>query len=295
MRESQVEKWNRLYSEQNKVRKIFKEPYAYAVAPFMAGVIDYYNRPLRILVIGGGDGHFTRDLLPEIRNFLRIKKVSARIEVVESDLTEMVSKSPGVKVRADAHALPFTDSSFDLVIGESMIHQPNGREGMGQRIKEIHRVLKEDGSFIHVQDSIPDPGSWAGIPLPAPIFKLNAMQSAILQDSLFAEAHKNLILELRRLTRERHMSFGALGVSGSKLFPETKKLGEIEGLNFDNMPANYFHLKNGVLEPRKDSSIPRNKKRLQYSGMISIASKQPKITSILDFLVEKKYFSNPSS
>ncbi len=115
--------------------------YNEAIAPFLAGTIGFLKRPrVRVLVVGGGTGVFSRDLLPAVRRCLQRWGQNVQFSVVETDIESVVREAPASshRVQANFHQLPFRDGSFDLIVGQSMIHQGE----MQKSIPEIGRVME---------------------------------------------------------------------------------------------------------------------------------------------------------
>lgn len=55
-------------------------------------------------------------------------------------------------IAADATKLPFDDNSFDTVVETLLLCSIDGEE---RAVAEIHRVLKPDGVFIHIDHGLP--------------------------------------------------------------------------------------------------------------------------------------------
>ncbi|MCD4525530.1 class I SAM-dependent methyltransferase [Nocardioides sp. cx-173] len=97
--------------------------------------------PARMLEVGCGTGGFAarvRDALPE----LDLVAIDASERFVE------LTSARGVTAHvADAQALPFEDSSFDLVAALWMLyHVPDLHRGLA----EVRRVLRPGGTFVAV-------------------------------------------------------------------------------------------------------------------------------------------------
>jgi len=154
-RERESKRWQTLYSTQEKLRSLFKEPYGQAIGSVIAGTIDFVKKndtqtghKFNILVMGGGKGRFSRDTLPFVIKELRNAGSKVRLEVTETDIASVIKHAPTRrKLQADMTALPFKDKAFDLVLSESSLNQP-GPKQLGQVVGEIKRVLTpKDASF----------------------------------------------------------------------------------------------------------------------------------------------------
>lgn len=132
-------------------------------------VLGYYNRtmPFRqkrridmfigavdicqgkdILEIGCGTGNFTRELA----------KTGARIVAVDlsEDLLSLAKKKvfANVEYKAeDAESLSFSESSFDGVVGNSVLHHCN----IKIVLKELKRVLRDDGKVVFSEPNMINP------------------------------------------------------------------------------------------------------------------------------------------
>ena len=82
----------------------------------------------RVLVIGGRSAGHGMEHLPDLRS----------IELVESD----VAFGPRTQLICDAHALPFSDGTFDGVIVQAVLQYVQDPDRV---LAEIHRVLAEGG------------------------------------------------------------------------------------------------------------------------------------------------------
>lgn len=86
----------------------------------------------KILDVGCGTG-FVSQLYP---NF----------DITGIDISdEMLKRNPYTWVKAPAEAIPFPDGTFDFVVCRSLLHHLESPEA---GLKEMHRVLKPDGTFV---------------------------------------------------------------------------------------------------------------------------------------------------
>lgn len=269
--EIEAERWRRLYSELNRFRHAFAPAYNHGVAPIIAGVIDYQKKShARVLVIGGGTGVFSRDLLPAVHLELKKLKNNATIEVFETDISEAVAQAPASahRIRADIHRLPFGAEVFDLIVGQSMIHQWR----MQESIPEIKRVMKQDGCFVHIQDTIPDLKRLAPELGGSPILKAKTRSEGSKIKGVGMEAHKNLVDQIIAHARQNGLNSAAFAVEGNALVGKEHKLGKVGGKNLDSGNAVYYHM--GGISVAKEHGIPLGKKKLSYTGIAAIITKQ---------------------
>lgn len=104
---------------------------------------DRYGELNAILDVGGGMGRLSLALAELAKNNVVLTDISI-------DMLELAEEKAGPLsnlkfINADAHRLPFCDSSFDLVVGLDLfchLEQPK------RVLKEFHRVLKDKGILI---------------------------------------------------------------------------------------------------------------------------------------------------
>lgn len=291
-------RWEKLYGGQERLHEIFREPYVNAVAPIVAGVVDFQGKSkLRVLVIGGGKGRFTKDLLPKVQEALAEKGNHAEIDVVETDFNEVVKEAPAKKrVRADMWALPFRSGSFDLVVGQSVMHQ-GGPRRLPQLISEVRRVLTPKGSFVHVADHVPDPRDWTGagllgadvFPGEVPTRKATerSEKEALIEVSL--EAHRNLIDFFRLSAGRNDMSSATVNVNHESVVPITGPRNEAFG-GVKTRKANSWLFQFGRLSGKDEKGIPRGMRKVAYSGFVNIATLHPRVSEIIRH-IERRGFA----
>lgn len=274
-----LSKWNALYSHHEGIRDFFKEPYVGAIAPIVASAIDLTKKPeVRVLVIGGGTGRFSRDLLPKIQEILKKKRLRVKLMVIESDITEAVRAAPSKnKVIADIHALPFKDKSFDIVIGESMIHQGEPAQ-VDTRAREIARVLSDQGSFIHTGDFIPDPNDWLSDEIRAKLglrgrslaYTIDSDKARDNMDVLSKAVHIELFSKLLPHYRANGLNTLFAEVTHRSLVDSSLKR---QLLGSDATANNSITFEKGIINTSRVRNIHKRKKELVYSGYLQIASR----------------------
>lgn len=286
-KEAEQRHWEQLYRGLLKVKEFIYPAYEAAIAPIISGTVHFQNRPtVKILVIGGGEGNFSKRLLPTIRRMLKERGSTTRIEVVESDLTRAIKKAQGTRVLADMTRLPFKEGSFDLVVGESVIHNMHP-DTIGNAIKEIKRVLKNGGSFVHVQDHFPDPTVWGDLSVRSHFQKGHPMvtkdQTNLAHFAPAAlTAHKNLMEHLRRYARAEGMSQTTLEIRGSQSVSRKREVPIFGGIDLSG--ENAFHYNKGLLSSKKDTSIPKDERQLHYTGLVTITTKGKRVSDLVEHL-----------
>jgi SAM-dependent methyltransferase len=263
--ETPQQRWERLYREKNVFRHAMAPAYNAAVAPLLSTIIRHLNKPsIRILVIGGGEGVFSRDLLPAVREKLARTGMPISIRVVETDLTHAVRQAPNSahRVQADFHRLPFANASFDLIVGQSMMHQGNFLNGLA----ETKRMLSPDGVFFHVQDDIPLQAS-------AGEHEQSMMRATLQKHLLAATSHIRLLRTFRTQAQAAGFSNAVLAVKSAVLVDKNHSVGKIAGLDLDQ--GNTVRYENGGISRRDMTDVPAGKKRLVYGGTVTLSSPKP--------------------
>jgi SAM-dependent methyltransferase len=109
-----------------------------------ADVACQYLAQGRVLDIGTGPGNLPR-ILAEIAPNIRVTGIDIE-RVLLQDAQGAVLKNPDQNrisfVLADAHALPFFEGSFDMVVSVASLHLLSDRP---KAITESYRVLKQEG------------------------------------------------------------------------------------------------------------------------------------------------------
>jgi SAM-dependent methyltransferase len=104
-------------------------------------------RGWKVLEVGCGTGTFTGDLA-------RAYQQLTAVDVAEVLLAEAARRHPGVRFeRQDIHATSFPDSTFDLVLGCSVLHHLD----WNLALKEIGRILKPRGQIRFSEPNLINP------------------------------------------------------------------------------------------------------------------------------------------
>lgn len=107
------------------------------------------NSKTKILEIGCGDGEFTRRLL---QTKARIIATDVTPSVV--DRGRQLLRRPRLQFRlANCEKLPFTDQSFDIVCGISILHHVHPKKAL----TEAYRVLKPGGQIFFTEPNLYNP------------------------------------------------------------------------------------------------------------------------------------------
>ncbi len=248
--------------------------YNEAIAPFLAGTIGFLKRPrVRVLVVGGGTGVFSRDLLPAVRRCLQRWGQNVQFSVVETDIESVVREAPASshRVQANFHQLPFRDGSFDLIVGQSMIHQGE----MQKSIPEIGRVMATGGCFFHTQDSTPvgsaHVGEWMRRTQNSPVKRLGDQENAREWMEHNARIHSETSQAAVELAKRHGLSSIAFIAKGDAVVSKNHRIGQMQGINLDT--ANHVFYYHGGISGRTDPSVPADKKKLDYAGTVIILAK----------------------
>lgn len=98
------------------------------------------------LDVGTGTGILARLIAPQVKSVVGVDIATEMIMAADT-----VEHPNNVRFQeGDAHALPFEDQTFDLVVSSFGLNATNPR----QAFKEAHRVLKQDGYFVFHEWSI---------------------------------------------------------------------------------------------------------------------------------------------
>lgn len=281
-----IEEWHRRYAENARLKFVLRPAYNKAIGTPLAQIISYMKQPrVRILVLGGGTGVFSRDLLPQIQRILRKQGSHTKIEVVETDPLEIVLDAPphSHRIRMDADRLSFKNQSFDLVVGQSMLHQTDLRRS----IPEIKRVMKTSGFFFNVQD---DPPAFKGseyrrlLEGGGQVSPTKDMQQRVVESGMRAtEAFAQSVVAAATHFR---LSSVVLLTEGRALVSAKTDLGTFSGRDLnEGYGVEYSMGSTGRIKER--GNIPNGKKELSYKGIITILANQS-VTPLAQYMQSRK-------
>jgi SAM-dependent methyltransferase len=112
---------------------------------YLASALE--NRDGKVLEIGAGTGTFTAGLASVYPRL-------TAIDISPDLLKAAAEKAPSVTFQcADAHELPFPESTFDAVIGCSVLHHLE----WGRALKSFFRVLKPGGALRFSEPNLLNP------------------------------------------------------------------------------------------------------------------------------------------
>ncbi|WP_105619562.1 class I SAM-dependent methyltransferase [Vallitalea okinawensis] len=98
----------------------------------------------KVLDIGTGNGVFLKALLANIKSYNRAIGCDVTKEILHI-AREKLKDEEVTLLLADGAKLPFLDEEFDLITISNSLHH---FENVDKVIREVYRVLKEDGLFV---------------------------------------------------------------------------------------------------------------------------------------------------
>jgi malonyl-CoA O-methyltransferase len=233
--------------------------------------------PQRILDIGSGTGALNK----------KLRKLYPKAKIFNIDLAEQRLRQTKVLrfglnapmlVCADAHALPFSDKSFDLIISNLCWHWV---DHLGQAIYEAKRVLNVGGTLLFSTlgpDTLRELGaafySASSNPHIIPFFDMHDVGDALLKAGfadpvmdaepmlLHFKKPEKLFKMLRDTGEGNYLSLRHRGLSGKKMFAQVKKY--YENFKLDKTYPATFEIVFGYAWRPEDSS------RLDQNNEISI-------------------------
>jgi len=107
------------------------------------------DREIKVLEIGCGNGEFSK-------RFVGIKAKMTCVDISPEFIALLKKNYHGTNIDfvcADVEKLPFSDNYFDAVIGNGVLHHLN----IDIAVKEIHRVLKNDGKIFFSEPNLLNP------------------------------------------------------------------------------------------------------------------------------------------
>lgn len=112
-------------------------------------LLQFIKAKEKVLEIGCGAGEFSFYLAKTGAKIIGIEITS---EIVKLAKKEVKAKNISFQ-QGDIHHLPFAPSSFDSVVGNSILHHLN----LPVALSEIRRVLKKDGKIIFFEPNLLNP------------------------------------------------------------------------------------------------------------------------------------------
>lgn len=104
---------------------------------------------LKVLELGCGTGYFTKEL---VKTEATIYAIDISPELIENAKTKIKSNNINF-ILGNACSLPFNDSTFDIIVGSSVLHHLD----INSAVKEIYRVLKNGGSIRFTEPNMLNP------------------------------------------------------------------------------------------------------------------------------------------
>jgi len=130
---------------------VFSCPNSLRGEQYLDQMVAHYGKDKDILDYGCYNGWMTpryRKLGPNTITGLDISETAiANAKAVHGDQAKFYA--------GDAHAMPFPDKSFDLVVGRAILHHLD----LELALKEIHRVLRPGGNAIFIEPLGDNPGA----------------------------------------------------------------------------------------------------------------------------------------
>ncbi|MCX7045674.1 MAG: class I SAM-dependent methyltransferase [Candidatus Sumerlaeota bacterium] len=99
------------------------------------------------LELGCGKGLYTREFM---KSGATIVPIDISLQLL---LVARANAPQGAFLQGDAHCLPFSDASFDSIIGISVLHHLD----MDQALPECKRVLRPRGKFVFCEPNMLNP------------------------------------------------------------------------------------------------------------------------------------------
>lgn len=126
-----------------------------AIPPAIASFVSYFpERKPRVLVLTREPGSFERDYLANVIESLDKIGMPRNLKIEDFDVSGIIKAAVNNPSELErAHALPFGKNTFDFVFGQSILHYGK----MGSWMREVKRVMKYGGCFLHIHDDAPNP------------------------------------------------------------------------------------------------------------------------------------------
>ena len=120
-------------------------------------IIDYIKPEYKVLNVGSGTSKLAEDLFYEgVKNVINIDFSESAIRLLEEHLQEQQIESKCIKMNV-LDMKEFNDEEFNLVFDKALLDSilcgENGLDTVKIMMKEIYRVLCEEGYYIIVSNS----------------------------------------------------------------------------------------------------------------------------------------------
>ena len=150
---SSLEFWEKRYS--NEHLEIFE--WYQTFDSLREKIIDYIKPEYKILNVGSGTSKFAEDLFYEgIKNVVNIDFSESAIRLLEDHFLDQRVESKCIKMNV-LDMKDFQDGEFNLVFDKALLDSilcgENALETVKIMLKEIYRVLAEEGYYIIVSNS----------------------------------------------------------------------------------------------------------------------------------------------
>lgn len=176
---------------------------------------DHITPKMNVLEIGTGTGCFTKAIAETKAKITSIDISPDLIEVAIENI-----KEPNVTFKIEnAYALTYQDSSFDTIIGSSVLHHLE----IEKALKEFYRVLKPGGTIYFTEPNMLNPQVFIerNIPFVKRYFMVSPDETAFIRWKLFRKIQENNFKDIKIV------NFDFLHPSTPKPFiPMVKRLGE---------------------------------------------------------------------
>jgi SAM-dependent methyltransferase len=110
---------------------------------------NHIHSQTEVLELGCGTGYFTKEL---VATGARITSIDISPDLLEIAQTEITATNVTFK-EDNAYQMSFQDSSFDSVMGSSVLHHLD----LEPALKEIYRVLKPGGVMVFTEPNMMNP------------------------------------------------------------------------------------------------------------------------------------------
>lgn len=113
-------------------------------------MLTHHLRPgQHVLELGCGTGYFTRELA---RTGAQIIAIDISPDLLEAARRDCQRDNVSFEIQ-NAYDLSYADATFDSVVASSVLHHLD----LGEALREIYRVLKQDGSISFTEPNMLNP------------------------------------------------------------------------------------------------------------------------------------------